>query len=98
MHGDDISGRAVPEDREVSDYALNAVGQLPHLGFAPGGVETALRRLELGNVSNVTGVGAGVFEYRLDWLRLFAAVCRFFHSDGTRHGTRRAAPRRLTVQ
>ena len=28
---------------------------------------TALRRLELGNVSNVKGVGAGVFEYRIDF-------------------------------
>jgi putative addiction module killer protein len=30
-------------------------------------VTTALRRLELGNVSNVKGVGAGVFEYRIDF-------------------------------
>ena len=28
---------------------------------------TALRRLEMGNVSNVKGVGAGVFEYRIDF-------------------------------
>ena len=28
---------------------------------------TALRRLELGNFSNVKGVGAGVFEYRIDF-------------------------------
>ena len=28
---------------------------------------TALRRLQLGNVSNVKGVGAGVFEYRIDF-------------------------------
>ena len=27
----------------------------------------ALRRLELGNLSNVKGVGAGVFEYRIDF-------------------------------
>ena len=27
----------------------------------------ALRRLELGNVSNVKGVGAGVFEHRIDF-------------------------------
>ena len=34
-----------------------------------GGCEatTALRRLELGNFSNVKGVGAGVFEYRIDF-------------------------------
>jgi putative addiction module killer protein len=30
-------------------------------------VTTALRRLELGNLSNVKGVGAGVFEYRIDF-------------------------------
>jgi putative addiction module killer protein len=29
-------------------------------------VTTALRRLELGNFSNVKGGGAGVFEYRID--------------------------------
>ena len=27
---------------------------------------TAVRRLELGNFSNVKGVGVGVFEYRID--------------------------------
>ena len=30
-------------------------------------VTTALRRTELGNFSNVKGVGAGVFEYRIDF-------------------------------
>lgn len=30
-------------------------------------VTTALRRLELGNFSNVKGVGAGVFEDRIDF-------------------------------
>ena len=30
-------------------------------------VTTALRRLELGNLSNVKGVGGGVFEYRIDF-------------------------------
>lgn len=30
-------------------------------------VTTALRRLELGNFSNVKGVGAGVLEYRIDF-------------------------------
>jgi putative addiction module killer protein len=29
-------------------------------------VTTAVRRMELGNFSNVKGVGAGVFEYRID--------------------------------
>jgi putative addiction module killer protein len=28
-------------------------------------ITTAVRRLELGNFSNVKGVGAGVFEYRI---------------------------------
>ena len=32
-------------------------------------VTTAVRRLELGNFSNVKGVGAGVFEYRIDFDR-----------------------------
>lgn len=30
-------------------------------------VTTAIRRLELGNFSNVKSVGAGVFEYRIDF-------------------------------
>jgi len=30
-------------------------------------VTAAIRRLELGNLSNVKGVGAGVFEYRIDF-------------------------------
>lgn len=30
-------------------------------------VTTAIRRLELGNFSNVKGVGGGVFEYRADF-------------------------------
>ena len=30
-------------------------------------VTTALRRLDLGNFSNVKGVGGGVFEYRIDF-------------------------------
>jgi putative addiction module killer protein len=30
-------------------------------------VTTALRQLELGHFSNVKGVGAGVFEYRIDF-------------------------------
>jgi putative addiction module killer protein len=30
-------------------------------------VTTALQRLELGNFSNVKGVGVGVFEYRIDF-------------------------------
>ena len=29
--------------------------------------DAALRRLELGNLSNVKGVGGGVFEYRIDF-------------------------------
>jgi len=30
-------------------------------------VTTALARVEQGNLSNVKGVGGGVFEYRIDW-------------------------------
>jgi len=30
-------------------------------------VSTALLRMEYGNLSNVKGVGAGVFEYRIDF-------------------------------
>lgn len=30
-------------------------------------VAVALTRMELGNLSNVKGVGAGVQEYRIDW-------------------------------
>lgn len=30
-------------------------------------ITTAVRRMELGNFSNVKGVGAGVFEYRIDF-------------------------------
>ena len=30
-------------------------------------VTTAVRRLEMGHSSNVKGVGAGVFEYRIDF-------------------------------
>lgn len=30
-------------------------------------VTTAIHRLEFGNFSNVKGVGAGVFEYRIDF-------------------------------
>src|SRR5712691_9725403 len=42
-------------------------------------VTSALRRLELGNFSNVKGVGGGVFEYRID----FGPGCRvYFGKDG----------------
>jgi putative addiction module killer protein len=30
-------------------------------------VTVGLARIELGNLSNVKSVGAGVFEYRIDW-------------------------------
>ena len=36
-------------------------------GAAAAKVTTAVGRLELGNFSNVKGVGAGVFEYRIDF-------------------------------
>jgi putative addiction module killer protein len=44
-------------------------------------VTAAIRRLELGNLSNVKGVGAGVFEYRID----FGPGYRiYFGKDGER--------------
>ena len=43
-------------------------------------ITTAVRRLELGNFSNVKGVGAGVFEYRIGRTRLSRLL---------RHGRRR---------
>lgn len=36
-------------------------------GVAAAKVTTAVRRLELGNFSNVKSVGAGVLEYRIDF-------------------------------
>ncbi|MFP5230214.1 MAG: type II toxin-antitoxin system RelE/ParE family toxin [Acidobacteriota bacterium] len=36
-------------------------------GPAAAKISVALYRLESGNVSNVKGVGAGVFEYRIDF-------------------------------
>jgi putative addiction module killer protein len=50
-------GGASPFDRWFQD--LDAV--------AAAKVTTAIQRLTLGNVSNVKGVGAGVFEYRIDF-------------------------------
>src|SRR5690349_23382477 len=53
---------------------LDRAGSSPFAGWfesldaaAAAKVTTALRRLELGNFSNVKGVGAGVFEYRIDF-------------------------------
>ncbi|WP_262966542.1 type II toxin-antitoxin system RelE/ParE family toxin [Methylobacter psychrophilus] len=44
-------------------------------------ISTALIRMELGNFSNVKGVGAGVLEYRID----FGAGYRiYFGKDGER--------------
>ena len=40
---------------------------------------TAVRRLELGNFSNVKGVGVGVFEYRIDFGRSYRV---YFGNDG----------------
>jgi len=57
----------------VLEY-LDRAGSSPFAGWfrrldaaAAARVTTALRRLELGNVSNVKGVGSGVFEYRIDF-------------------------------
>jgi putative addiction module killer protein len=53
---------------------LDATGASPFAAWFSGldptaaaRVTTAINRLALGNVSNVKGVGAGVFEYRIDF-------------------------------
>jgi putative addiction module killer protein len=57
----------------VLEY-LNRAGSSPFAAWfrrldatAAAKVTTALRRLEMGNFSNVKGVGAGVFECRIDF-------------------------------
>jgi putative addiction module killer protein len=57
----------------VREY-LDRVGSSPFADWfqsldavAGARVTTAIGRLELGNFSNVKGVGAGVFEYRIDF-------------------------------
>ena len=57
----------------VLEY-LDRAGSSPFAGWFQGldaaaaaKVTTAIRRLELGNFSNVKGVGGGVFEYRVDF-------------------------------
>ena len=50
-------------DEEVHDR----LKRVQRLDAAAAELTTALRRLELGNSSNAKGVGAGVFEYRIDF-------------------------------
>jgi putative addiction module killer protein len=57
----------------VLEY-LDREGSSPFAGWfralnatAAAKVTTAVRRLELGNVSKLKGVGSGVFEYRIDF-------------------------------
>lgn len=72
---------------EVREY-LDDKGKSPyakwfdHLNVAAAvKVSTALHRMEQGNFSNVKGVGAGVFEYRID----FGPGYRiYFGKDGNR--------------
>jgi putative addiction module killer protein len=52
-------------DRQGSSPFAKWFGRLDAAAAAK--VTTALLRLELGNLSNVKGVGAGVFEYRIDF-------------------------------
>jgi putative addiction module killer protein len=52
-------------DRDGSSPFAKWFGALDAIAAAK--VTTAIRRLELGNLSNVKGVGAGVFEYRIDF-------------------------------
>ena len=58
---------------EIKEY-VDANGRSPYANWFDGlnapaaaRVATALVRMEQGNLSNVAGVGAGVFEYRLDF-------------------------------
>jgi putative addiction module killer protein len=58
---------------QVLEY-LNAAGQSPYQDWfeslnaqAAAKVTVAVTRIELGNFSNVKGVGAGVQEYRIDF-------------------------------
>ena len=57
----------------VREY-VDLEGRSPHAGWfnrlnaqAAAKVATALVRLEMGNLSGVKGVGAGVFEHRIDF-------------------------------
>jgi putative addiction module killer protein len=52
-------------DREGSSPFAQWFGSLDATAAAK--VTTAIRRMELGDFSNVKGVGAGVFEYRIDF-------------------------------
>jgi putative addiction module killer protein len=51
-------------DRDGTSPSANWFATLDATAAAK--ITTAVRRLELGNFSNVKGVGAGVFEYRID--------------------------------
>jgi len=58
---------------EIKEY-VDTNGRSPYANWFDGlnapaaaKVATALVRMEQGNLSNVAGVGAGVFEYRLDF-------------------------------
>lgn len=52
------------DSRQVSPFA-EWFGKIPPHAAAK--VRTALARMELGNLSNVKGVGRGVLEYRIDY-------------------------------
>ena len=60
-----------PFDKWFADLDHNAAAR----------VTTALTRIELGNFSNVKGVGAGVFEYRIDFGPGYRV---YFGKDGDR--------------
>jgi len=58
---------------KIREY-LDEEGQSPFAGWfdclnsqAAAKVRRATIRMELGNLSNVKGVGKGVFEYRINW-------------------------------
>ena len=52
-------------DRDGSSLFAKWFGSLDATAAAK--VTTAVRRMELGNFSNVKGVGTGIFEYRIDF-------------------------------
>jgi len=72
------------EVREYLDHKGNSpyAKWFDHLNVAAAvKVSTALHRMEQGNFSNVKGVGAGVFEYRIDFGPGYRV---YFGKDGDR--------------
>lgn len=66
-------------ERDGSSPLAKWFGSLDAVAAAT--ITTAVRRLELGNFSNVKGVGAGVFEYKIDFGPGYRV---YFGEDGDR--------------